>query len=96
MSYNVYADIGFPDAENMLLKAGLVVELSDSIATRGMSLTGAARLLGIPRGSLRAMLEGQFDDVSVGEITDFLSRINAAPQRRLPAMRRHRAQPHLT
>jgi len=43
-SRNVYADLGFADADEMLVKAQLVSKISEIIAERGYSQTEAAQL----------------------------------------------------
>ena len=43
-SGNVFADLGFPDADAHLVKAGLVSRIDDIVYDRGLTQTEAARL----------------------------------------------------
>jgi len=41
-STNVYADLGYPDADEMLVKARLVYKISEIIQSRGLTQVEAA------------------------------------------------------
>jgi hypothetical protein len=43
---NVYADLGFADADEMLIKAQLVSKIAEIIKRKGLTQTQAAQLLG--------------------------------------------------
>ena len=57
---NVYADLGYKSADEMLVKAQLVTTMAEILAERGYTQTKAAGLLGIPQPKLSKMLRGQF------------------------------------
>ena len=59
-SGNVFADLGLPDAEDMLLKSTIVIELRRLIAQRKLTQTAAAKLIGISQADLSRILRGQF------------------------------------
>jgi len=59
-SGNVYADIGMPDAEEMLVKAQLSAKIAEIIKFRKMTQTQAADVLGMPQPKLSNMLRGNF------------------------------------
>jgi len=63
-SINVYADLGYPDAESMKVKAALVSRLSSILKARRYSQTKAAEITGLPQPKLSAILRGQFRGVS--------------------------------
>jgi predicted XRE-type DNA-binding protein len=46
---NVYADLGYKSAEEMLVKAQLVTTIAEILTERGYTPTNAAALLGIPQ-----------------------------------------------
>ena len=46
-SGNVFADLGLPDSEDRLLKAGIVAELHRLIKERELTQVKAAKLVGI-------------------------------------------------
>ena len=49
---NIFADLEVPDAEGLLLKSGIVIELHRLIKDRGLTQVTAAKLLGIHRNTL--------------------------------------------
>lgn len=84
MSHNVWADMGFPDAEEMLSKAGLVVQLTDLISDRRLSMSSAAKQLDLTRSELMAILDGQFQEHSIRQLEVFIETMSGAPRGRLP------------
>ncbi len=74
-SGNVYADIGVPDAEEMLLKAQLASRIADMIQGKGLTQSQAAELLGIPQPKLSLMLRGQFRGISEAKMLECLARL---------------------
>ncbi len=74
-SGNVYADIGVPDAEEMLLKAQLASRIADMIQSKALTQTQAAELLGIPQPKLSLMLRGQFRGISEAKMLECLARL---------------------
>jgi hypothetical protein len=46
-SDNIFADLGLPDAEKLMIKANLVVEIQNAIRRNGLSQTEAAKRMGI-------------------------------------------------
>jgi predicted XRE-type DNA-binding protein len=75
---NVYADLGFPDAEEMLVKAQLVVQIAGILRQRGWSQQQAAKVLGLTQPKLSKMLRGQFRGVSEMKMMDCLVRLGRA------------------
>src|SRR5580700_81424 len=69
---NVFADLGLPDADEHLVKAGLVVRIGRIIRQRGLTQTAAAKLMGIDQPKVSAMLAGQFRGYSVERLMRFL------------------------
>jgi predicted XRE-type DNA-binding protein len=74
-SRNVYADLGFSDADEMLVKAQLVSKISEIIKDRGYSQTDAAQLLGLAQPKLSKLLRGQFRGISERKLMDCLTRL---------------------
>ena len=72
---NVYADLGFPDAEEMLVKAQLVVKIAEILHERGWSQQHAAKVLGLTQPKLSKMLRGQFRGISEMKMMDCLVRL---------------------
>ena len=67
-SQNVFADLGFPDAETHLLEARLVSVISRLIEDQGLTQTAAAERIGMAQPDVSRMLEGQFRSVSVEKL----------------------------
>ena len=71
-SGNVFADLGLADAEEHLIKAGLVVKIGRIIRQRELTQAAAAQLIGIDQPKVSAMLAGQFRGYSVERLMRFL------------------------
>ena len=74
-SANVYADLGYKFADEMLVKAQLVTTIAEILTERGYTQTKAAGLLGIPQPKLSKMLRGQFRGFSERKLMDCLTRL---------------------
>jgi predicted XRE-type DNA-binding protein len=72
---NVYADLGFKDAGEMLVKAQLVVKIAEILGQRGWSQQEAAKVLGLTQPKLSKMLRGQFRGISEIKMMDCLVRL---------------------
>jgi predicted XRE-type DNA-binding protein len=72
-SGNVFADLGLPDSEERMLKAGIVVELRRLIKERGLTQVKAAKLVGISQPDLSHLLRGDFDDYSAERLMKMLT-----------------------
>jgi predicted XRE-type DNA-binding protein len=72
---NVYAGLGLPDAEEMLLKAKLAAKIGEILAARGWTQQQAGQVLGIPQPKLSKMLRGQFRGISEAKMLDCLTRL---------------------
>jgi predicted XRE-type DNA-binding protein len=70
---NVYRDLGFPDAEEMLVKAQLVHKISEIIRSKGLTQREAAKILGLTQPKLSGLLRGQFRGVSERKLIDSLT-----------------------
>ena len=75
---NVYADLGFKDADEMLVKAQLVVKIAEILRQRGWSQQQAAKVLGMTQPKLSKMLRGQFRGISEMKMMDCLVRLGRA------------------
>jgi predicted XRE-type DNA-binding protein len=72
-SGNVYADLGYADADEMLIKAQLVAKIAEIIKRKGLTQTQAAELLGMPQPKLSNLLRGQFRGFSERRLMDCLT-----------------------
>jgi predicted XRE-type DNA-binding protein len=74
-SLNVYEQLGFPDAQEMLVKAQLVSQIAEILRERGWSQQQAAKVLGLTQPKLSRMLRGQFRGISEMKMMDCLLKL---------------------
>jgi predicted XRE-type DNA-binding protein len=74
-SDNPYADLGYPDAEEMQVRAGLAHEIAQIIKNRHLTQQRAAELLGMPQPKLSDMLRGKFRGISQAKMIECLNRL---------------------
>jgi predicted XRE-type DNA-binding protein len=77
-SLNVYEQLGFPDADEMLVKAQLVSQIAEILHERGWSQQQAAKVLGLTQPKLSKMLRGQFRGISEMKMMDCLLKLGRA------------------
>jgi predicted XRE-type DNA-binding protein len=70
---NIFADLEMPDAEGLLLKSGIVIELHRLIKERGLTQVKAARLLGITQPDFSRLLRGDLEDYSSERLMKMLT-----------------------
>jgi predicted XRE-type DNA-binding protein len=73
---NVFADLGLPDAGDLLLKSKIVVELHRLIKEHGFNQTEAAKYIGIGQADLSKVLRGRFRGYSTERLMWMLTRFN--------------------
>ena len=74
-STNVYADLGFPDADEMLRKAELVTEIGKIIKARRWTQQRATEVLGLSQPKLSELLRGRFRGVSEIKMLEYRARL---------------------
>ncbi len=74
-SGNVYADLGYANAEEMQLKAQLAMVIHNILQERGLTQQQAARILGMTQPKLSNLLRGQFRGISEAKMLDCLTRL---------------------
>ena len=72
-SGNVFADLGFPDADAHLVKAELVSRIDDIVRDRGLTQTEAARLMGLSQPDVSRLLRGDFREYSLERLLRLLN-----------------------
>lgn len=70
---NVFADLGLPEAPELLAKAHLASAISDLIEDRGLTQSDAARLLGTSQPSVSNLVNGRLEGFSLDRLTRFLT-----------------------
>lgn len=71
-SGNVFADIGFPNADEMLARSELVRHINNIIEQRGLTQVEAASLLGINQPKVSALKRGRLTEFSIDRLMRFL------------------------
>ena len=72
---NLFADLGYADADTHLFKAQLVTRMKDVMAERSMTQTAVAKASGVSQPDISRILKGHFRDVSVERIMRMLTRL---------------------
>ncbi len=72
-SGNVYKDLGFPDAHELILKAEIVRLLHNSIKREKLTQTAASEILKISQPDLSKIFSGQFRGFSVERLIRLLT-----------------------
>lgn len=75
-SSNIFADLGFPNPEEHLAKAGLAVQIIEVIRERRLSQAAAADMLGIDQPKVSALMRGQLKNFSLDRLCRFLNRLD--------------------
>lgn len=75
---NVFRDLGFPpeEAEHLLIRADLLIELQRRIHAKGMSQAAAAKLLRVTQPRISDLLRGRIDLFSTDALIDMLARLD--------------------
>ncbi len=74
-SGNIFADIGFANDQEMLVKANLALKISEIITQRRLTQMEAALILGMPQPKLSKLLRGQFHGVSETKMLECLNKL---------------------
>jgi predicted XRE-type DNA-binding protein len=75
---NLFADLGYADADAHLLKAELVRRVQHRIEARALTQVQAARLMGVSQPDVSRMLRGHFRDFSAERLLRFLTALGCA------------------
>jgi predicted XRE-type DNA-binding protein len=76
-STNVYADLGYPDAEAMLRKSQIVSAMSHTIKTRRLTLETVAAVLQIDKSEVSRITRGQFRSISEAQLREWASNVQS-------------------
>lgn len=74
-SGNVYADLGLPDADELKIKTGLVIEIRKAMRHLGLTQQEAAKRMGVPQPKVSGMMRGDFSNLSERKLMDCLNRL---------------------
>ena len=74
-SGNVFADLDLPDAEELRIKSGLVIEITRAVRRLGLTQQEAGRRMGIPQPKVSGLMRGDFANFSERKLMDCLTRL---------------------
>jgi predicted XRE-type DNA-binding protein len=89
---NVFRDLGFgrAEAEHLLIRADLMIEIQKLIASRGLKQREAATILGVSQPRTSDLLRGRIDLFSTDVLIDMLVRLGARVRLTVKSNRRSR------
>ena len=93
-SGNIFADLGFPDAEEHLLKAELMVRIEQLIEKKGWTQAQAAERMKLDQPKVSRLLRGHFRGFSVDRLLTILNRLGHSVEVRISAKERAPEKSH--
>lgn len=75
-SGNVFADLGYPDAEEVLAKSRLAQRIAELIEKQNLTQVQAASILGIDQPKISKLMRGQLREFSTDRLFRFLNAMN--------------------
>lgn len=94
-SGNIFADLGFIDAEERSFKAFLGMQISTIIDGRNIKQTEAAHLLGITQPKVSKIKHGKLEAFSVEKLMHFLIKLNRNIEIRIVDNASSNTPPHI-
>lgn len=74
-SGNLFEDMGVPDAENMKVRAELIVEIRSLMEENGWTQTEAAKRFDISRTRLNDILRGRLEKATIDRLVTMLAAV---------------------
>lgn len=71
-SDNIFADLGFPDAEELFARAQLMARVYSIIRERKLTQAQAARVLGTNQPTVSDLMRGKFNKFSLERLIGFM------------------------
>ena len=78
-SENVFSDLGFSEdeAENLKIRADLMIELTKLIEAQGLTQAAAAGVLGVTQPRVSDLIRGKIDRFSIDTLIEMLGHAGA-------------------
>jgi predicted XRE-type DNA-binding protein len=93
-SGNVFADIGLKDADELLLKAKLFVEISQLIEKKGLTQAEVAKRTALDQPKISRLLSGRLSGFSADRLITILNRLGHSVEVRISAKERAPEKSH--
>ena len=74
-SGNVFLDLGLPDAEELKIKSGLVIEITRALRRLDLTQDEAGRRMGISQAKVSGLMRGDFSNLSERKLMECLNRL---------------------
>lgn len=74
-SGNVFADLGLPDAEDLLHKSDLVIGMKKIMEHRKLTQTRVAEITGVDQPTLSKLFRGNFSNITVDRLLTMLTKL---------------------
>lgn len=87
-SDNVFADLGFSNAEELLLRAKLVATITQFIEKKGLTRAQIAERTALDKPKVSRLLRGQLSDFSADHLLVILNRLGHSVEVRISAKER--------
>lgn len=92
----MYADLGYTDSDDMMVKAQIVTKIAEIIEQRQLTQEQAAKILRLTQPKISRLLRGQFRGISERRLLRCLIRLGRDVQIIVKQTPRRRAQGRLT
>ncbi|MEG4057737.1 MULTISPECIES: helix-turn-helix transcriptional regulator [unclassified Microcoleus] len=79
-SGNIFADLGLPNSDEMLMKAELVRQITEILSQRELNQVQAAEVLGIDQPKVSALMRGKLTGFSTERLFRFLNALGCDVQ----------------
>ncbi|MBD1811933.1 helix-turn-helix domain-containing protein [Microcoleus vaginatus DQ-U2] len=79
-SGNIFADLGLPNSDEMLMKAELVRQITEIVSQRKLNQVQAAEVLGIDQPKVSALMRGKLTGFSTERLFRFLNALGCDVQ----------------
>ena len=93
-SGNVFADIGFKDPEERLLKAKLAMKIAQLVKNKGWTQAQTAERTALDQPKVSRLLRGQLSGFSADRLFAILNRLGHSVEVRISATERPRTKAH--
>ncbi|HYK22832.1 MAG TPA: helix-turn-helix transcriptional regulator [Pyrinomonadaceae bacterium] len=93
-SGNVFADLGFEDSEERLLKAKLATKIAELIETKGWTQAQTAERTALDQPKVSRLLRGQLSGFSADRLFAVLNRLGHSVEVRISAKERAPEKSH--
>ncbi|MBF0503891.1 MAG: XRE family transcriptional regulator [Candidatus Omnitrophica bacterium] len=75
-SGNVFADIGLPHPERVLVRSQIMIRIKEIIMDKGLTQKQAAELLGIPQSKVSCLMNGKLSMFSLDHLFELLNALD--------------------